>query len=213
MSENTYGPADPQPSFSAAGLDEWVGHVEAVLRGIAHALNNRASAISAVIELSRDPGEEDVTRSILTTELDRLLELSSVVRSIGSPRSGGSEAFAPRDVAPEALAALQLHAEQRDRVIMIEANAAPPTRVPRWMFLRAMIALAATSASPDDRSRSVRLTAVEEGEWLMVRSVDGGARRSVYAGELAIAMGGAPVEDECAFRVPTLAALRQREGL
>ena len=203
------------PEFSAAALAEWTHHVESVLRGIAHALNNRASAVSAVIELASEPDDDpSVTRSILTTELQRLMDLAGVVRTIGTPRGGGSEAFAPNDLADEALAVLKLHAEQRDRVIMIDAHAAPPTRVPRWMFLRALIALGASAASPSDRMRTVRLTAIGEGDWLTVRA-DAGARVPVssrYAGELAVAMGGEPLPDGNGFRIPTLDALRRREG-
>ncbi|MEX2180299.1 MAG: hypothetical protein WD801_16410 [Gemmatimonadaceae bacterium] len=212
MHEHTQGTEDPQ--FSAQGLAEWSEHVEHVLRGIAHALNNRASAISAVIELTRDPEDDpEVTQSILATELERLTELSSVVRCIGMPR-GGSEAFAPNDAVPEALTVLKLHAEQRERVIMIDAQGAPPTRVPRWMFVRALIALGATAAPDGDRAATTRLTVVEDGEWLVARAAGNGGACSRYAGELARAMGGGPLEGggQCGFRIPTLASLRRREG-
>src|SRR5687767_8277197 len=95
---------DEDPTLSAAALNEWRQHVESVLRGIAHALNNRATALSAVIELSQDPVEEpSITNSILATELERVRSLTAAVRSIGAPRSG-VEAFAPGDAAAEALA-------------------------------------------------------------------------------------------------------------
>ena len=215
MTENTSSGQGPVvPAFSAAALDEWSRTVENILRGIAHALNNRASAISAVMELAAEPDDDpSVTRSILATELERVTELASVVRCVGAPRSGGSEALAPADVAEEALAVLRLHAEQRDRVIMIEAHGAPPVRVPRWMLLRALIALAATASPADDRTRTVRITAHQDGEWLTVRVADArGAARSSYATELAAGMGGGATDDGCGFRVPTLAALRRREG-
>ena len=201
-----------ESAFSPAALDEWMQHVESVLRGIAHALNNRASAISGVIELSDERDESLAVKSILGTELERVLDLANVVRSVGSPRSGGSEAFAPHDVVADALAVLRLHAEQRERVILIDAQSAPPTRVPRWMFMRAVIALAATAASLADRSATLRVAVVEDGDWILVRCDDSSAPRSAYAGELASAMGGAPVDGQCGFRVPTLAAIRRREA-
>src|SRR5437764_11590217 len=114
------------PRLSADALQEWGQHLESVMRGIAHALNNRAAAISAVIELARDVDEEPpATGSILATELERVNELAAVVRTIGPPR-GGVEAFAPRDASEEALVVLRMHAQQRDRVILIEASDAPP---------------------------------------------------------------------------------------
>jgi hypothetical protein len=199
-------------AFSVAAVDEWVMHVESVLRGITHALNNRASAMSAVIELAGEHDEASAVRSILGSELERLLELATVVRSVGTPRAGGSEAFAPSDVVPEATAVLRLHADQRDRVILIDANGAPPTRLPRWMFLRALVALAATAAPAMDRATAVRLTVEGDGDWVLVRCDQPSAPRSTYACELASAMGGGPVEGQCGFRVPTLAAIRRREA-
>jgi hypothetical protein len=183
------------------------------MRGIAHALNNRAAALSAVIELAREPDDDpSSTSSILSTELERVRSLAEVVRSVGAPRSG-MEAFSPRDAAIEALAVLKLHAEQREHHIAIDAAAAPPTRVPRWMFVRSLIALGA-GASNSARA-PVRITVLEDGEWLLVR-VEGTsaacAELSPYTAELSRAMGGEPLEGQCGFRVPTLAALRQREA-
>lgn len=207
-------PQHPQhPQLSAAALSEWSQHVESVMRGIAHALNNRAAALSAVIELAREPDEDPAsTSSILSSELERVLALAEVVRSVGVPRSG-TEAFSPRDAATEALAVLQLHAEQRDHPIAIDAATAPPTRVPRWMFVRSLIALGAAAAS--SAGAAIRITVLEDGEWLVVR-VDGAsaacAELSPYAAELSRAMGGEPLEGQCGFRLPTLAALRRREA-
>lgn len=201
----------PSFEFSAAALEEWTRHVESILRGLAHALNNRAAALSAVIELSRDPADvAEMTNSILDTELKHMQGLVKVVRSIGAP-SGGIEAITPRDVVPDALAALALHAGLRDRVITIDAASAPPARVARWMLLRALIAVAAKAPAVDAGGRNVRLTLLEEGDWLLARVEGGGApSESIYAAELARAMGGEPLSR--GFRIPSLAALRRREG-
>lgn len=214
MADNTRGSDHPQvPELSAAALREWGQHVESVMRGIAHALNNRAAALSAVIELSREPDDDpSSTSSILSTELERVRSLAEVVRSVGVPR-GGMEAFSPRDAAIEALAVLKLHAEQREHHIAIDADAAPPTRVPRWMFVRSLIALSA--AVSNSGRASVRITVLEDGEWLVVRAEAASAPCadvSPYAAELSRAMGGEPLEGHCGFRVPTLTALRRREA-
>jgi hypothetical protein len=175
--------------------------VESVLRGIAHALNNRAAALSAVIELSREPVEDPSdTEAILTTEFKRTNDLVAVVRSLGAPRRG-IEAFAPRDAAKEALAVLGMHAG-RDRPVDIDAQQAPPIRVSRWMYVRALVALGAAATS---------ITVSEDGEWLMTRA-SGGVPASLLVAELARLMGGEPLPDHAGFRVPTLAALRQREA-
>src|SRR3954470_16965011 len=85
--------------LSEQAVREWQRHVEAVMRGLAHAVNNRAAALSAVLELSSEPDDDPATtRSILSSELSRVRELADVIRIMGPPR-GGVEAFSPEDAA------------------------------------------------------------------------------------------------------------------
>ena len=213
MKEN---PQDaPAPALSAAALAEWTHHVESILRGLAHALNNRASALSAVIELSKDPDDDPAgTQAILASELDRMLDLAKVVRSLSAPGKRAAEAIAPGDVTPEVLAAIGLHSDHRDRAVAIDATSAPVIRAPRWMFVRALIAIAATLPATPPGERTSRLTLTEEEDWLAVRATPGAgdAVPSSYAAELARAMDGGPLTDGYGFRIPTLAAIRRREG-
>jgi hypothetical protein len=216
MPEDTRDDGTPSAlELSAAALGEWNQTVENVLRGIAHALNNRAAALSAVIELSKDPTDDPAaTSSILTSELERVQSLGSVIRSIGHPRAG-AEAFAPRDAAEEALEVLMLHAEQRDRTITIDASAAPPTRAPRWMFVRSLVALAVGGSRGLSPGTNLRISITEDGEWIVARIESASSQSPVaspYMCELARAMGGAPLEQAPGFRVPALTALRRREA-
>jgi hypothetical protein len=203
------------PRFSAAALQEWGRNVESVIRGIAHALNNRATALSAVIELSRDPTGDDAeaVSSILSSELVRVSELAQVVRTIGTPRHG-VEAFAPRDAATESLAVLQLHIEHRDRMVTIDAASAPPVRAHRWMFVRALIALG-SAASNETTGAPARIVIAEDGDWVVARVDEirvAAAEFSPYAAELARTMGGETLEASCGFRLPSLTTLRRREA-
>jgi hypothetical protein len=198
--------------LSAAALSEWNGHVESVLRGMAHALNNRAAALSAVRELTGSAEDSLVIAPLLGTELERMQELVAVVRSLSAPRTG-SDAFAPADAAAEAAAILRLHVEHRDHRVVIDARGAPPVRLERWMFVRALIALGA-AASPKE---APNVGVSGSGEWVVARLNGEGAatlQATSYVSELAAAMGGGPLrpDEGCGFRVPTLAALRQREG-
>lgn len=197
------------PSFTAPALREWTHHVECIMRGLAHALNNRAAALSAVIELSREPDDDPAaTREILEGEMARVQELVAVVRAIGAPRAG-IEAVVPADLVGELRGVLELHAELRDRSVTIDAAAAPPVRTERWMLSRALLALAATT-SPPPGERSVTLTIAADGDWLVARTRAEPA--SLYMKELARAMGGEPLPDGSGFRVPTLEAVRRREA-
>src|SRR3954462_539692 len=123
---------DPTPSttiddahvafeLSSAAWQEWSHNVDSILRGVAHALNNRATALSALIELASDGDAAESTTPILETEMEKVRDLSAVVRTVGMPRQG-IEAFAPRDAAEDASAVLRMHAGQRERVTLIEAG-------------------------------------------------------------------------------------------
>lgn len=204
-------PEHGRPQLSAAAHREWDGHVESVLRGIAHALNNRAAALAAVVELSRDPDEDSAVSSILGTELERVGELVAAVRSMVSGK-GAADAFAPADAASEAQAILRLHAELRDRRVAIDASTAPPARLQRWMFVRALIVLGANAARA---VANAKIVVVADGDWLVARTDDANAPSAGLTPcliELAQAMGGEPLSTGYGFRVPSLAALRRREG-
>jgi hypothetical protein len=201
------------PELSAMALREWGQHAESITRGLAHALNNRAAALSAIIELSREPDEDPAfLRSLLSTEFQRQRELAELVTLLGPPK-GELEALSPRDVVADVVAALGLHAEQRERTIAIDAEGAPPVRAAPWMLRRALIVLCAASPTSDPGQRTLRVTMREEGDWMTVRAVaptGGAGRESSYVAEMARAMGGEPLE--AGFRLPTLAAIRRREG-
>jgi len=141
---------------------------------------------------------------LLEPEMSRVVELAGAIRALGAPKAG-DEAFSPRDAATEAATILALHAEQRERGVVIDASATSPLRTQRWMFVRALIALgASTSGAP--------VTIKDDGDAVLVVA-DGRAQSSAYARELATAMGAASLTGPRAgFRIPTLAAIRQREG-
>lgn len=207
MRENEIDPGNLSPEAIA----EWNLHVESVLRGMAHALNNRAAALSALIELTNEPAEKPpVIQSILGTELERVSEIVRVLRSIGAPR-GAVEAFTPGDAAAEALLVLRLYAEHRDAPLTVETAEAQPVRVARWMFVRALVALGAGLVRTNGAAGR-RILIAAKGDWLEVDGNDSARRASLLLTELAGAMGGDVLPDRYGFRVPTLAALRRREG-
>lgn len=199
---------DERPAFSAPALEEWARLVEGTLRGLAHALNNRAAALSAAIELSDDPSEGgSVVSSLLEPELERVAELVSIVRTIGVPRP--SEAFLPADASKDALAVLRIQPEHRERRFAFHGGDATPIRAPRWLFARALIALGALAART---SADVEMTATERGDWIEL-TVRDAREGSPYLTEAARAMGGERLSGaSVGFRVPTLAAVRRREG-
>lgn len=206
MSKNTPDRAQHHPELSAAAQLEWNGHVEAVLRGVAHALNNRAAALSALIQLSDDGEAAPTLRTILATELDRVTGLAAAIRSIGTPRAG-EEAFAPGDAANEAREVLQLHADMRDVPSQFDIRDAAPVRVHRWMFVRSLIVLAVNAGHS-----GARIELGSAGDDLVARVKGASPPPSVYVREVARAMGGEALDEGRGFRLPTLATVRRREG-
>ena len=200
----------PYSVLSAEALMEWDAHVESVLRGVAHALNNRAASMSALMALVVEPDyTPQTTRVMLSAEVDRLHEIVGVVRAVGAPK-GDAEAFEPVEAARAASAVLSLHAALRDRKVLINA-VAPPVRTCRWMFVRALIVLAGRAALAD-RKNAITLEINEVDGWVHATAaapLSGG--RSAYLEEIAVALGGEPVAAS-GFRLPTLATLRRREG-
>ncbi len=197
--------------LSPAAMSEWDGHVEGVLRGVAHALNNRAASMSALTTLCMEPDyTRESTRDVLASEVDRLHDIVAVIRAIGAPR-GNVEAFDPADAARSAKAVLALHAGLRDRVVTISASAGP-IRAHRWMFVRAVVVLACRVAAAD-RTPAITLSLSDRDGWVYV--VGEGAThtaRSAFLDEIVPALGGEPLPGAAGFRVPSLATLRQREG-
>jgi hypothetical protein len=208
---NTPLSTDPTTTLSMAAHLEWEGHAESVLRGVAHALNNRAASMSALMALCMEPDYTPTsTRDLLATEVDRLHGIVGVVRTIGAPR-GDTEAFEPADAAGSAKSVLGLHAAMRDRSVTIGGNPGP-VRAHRSMFVRALVVTVARVAAADRRA-AITLDLSEQEGW--VYAVAEGATpdgRSAFLDEIAIAMGGKPLPDAAGFRLPTLATLRQREG-
>lgn len=207
--------AEPKEEFalSADALREWERHVEDVLRGVAHALNNRAASVSAVLELSMEADRsESATRALLAAEVKRLHELVAVVRTIGSLRDA-VEAFDARDAVAAARGVMSVHAALRERTIVIEAPIPTPVRTRQWMFVRAVVALAARASGAGPGTTTLALA--ESGDWVEMRAtpIAGAAGgRSRYADEIALAMGGEPLASALGFRIPTLGELRRREG-
>ncbi|HMC57407.1 MAG TPA: hypothetical protein VKH19_19655 [Gemmatimonadaceae bacterium] len=202
---------EPTLELSAPAWREWNRNVESVLRGIAHALNNRAAALSAVIELAGDDDDRGSTSSILKTELHKVRDLSAVIRTLGKPRQG-KEAFAPREAAADAMLVLGVHADQRERATLIEASNGAAVRVERWMYVRALVTLVASVPIGGATTHSVKVEVVEDGDWVVTRAGAATGRladRSDYTCELARAMGGEALDDGYGFRLPSLAMLRR----
>lgn len=199
----------PDVQLSAEAAAEWIHHVESILRGVGHGLNNRAAALGALVELA-DGGMDAGMRDLAQGEVRRVGQLARALLVLGD--GGGAQAFAPADAGREALALLEVHRDVRTGVPVLEAERAAPVRVRRDTFLRALVALAAGTASAVAARRT--LSIVAEEPWVTVEiSPCPDQPVSPLVTELARAMDGdllpAPRHG---FRLPSLEAIRRREG-
>ena len=156
------------------------------------------------MELAREPAEEgSAVTTLLSNELQRIADLAAVVVAIGAPRRG-IEAFTPADAAMDAARVLAIHSGLREPRASFDAARAGPVRGERWMFVRALIALA---------SDAERVTITEEGDWVAARAHGGGSSSQALLPELSRLMDGETLGNgQPGFRVPSLASLRRREG-
>ena len=120
--------SEPSVALSAAASAEWNRLVEGVLRGVAHAMNNRAAALAALLELTTEPIEAaTVLREIIGAEQQRVRELVRVLRVIGAPE-GSREAFSPADVLDDVRLVFGVHPELRaESAAALTAVASKPT--------------------------------------------------------------------------------------
>lgn len=184
--------------------------MESILRGVGHALNNRASALAASVELlggdGDDPSDAAAGREIAGAEARRIGEIARLIRSLAETE-GGTQAFAPADVAADAAEILALHRDFRHGAPVFETAAAVPVRTRRALLLRALIALPPAGTTP------ARVILAAEDDWLVVTAAPAPTALTPLTAHLARAMGGEALADgRYGFRLPTLAALRRREG-
>lgn len=183
--------------------------MESILRGVGHALNNRAAALGALMELA-DDGMDAGMRDLAEGEVRRVSQLARALLILGD--AGEAQAFAPADAGREALALLEVHRDVRTGVPALEAERAAPVRVRRDTFLRALVALVAGATSVAAPRQTLSIAAEEP--WVAVEiSPRPDHSLSPLVAELARAMDGEPLAaPRYGFRVPSLEAIRRREG-
>jgi hypothetical protein len=196
----------PTPSGSAAG-DDWATISNDLLQGLVHALNNRLSALGALMELARLRDETMDPLAELPTEISQLEGLTGLFALLPERRAD-AEALPLSAALDDALRLHEHHLRLRAEHCEVHYDGTPPpVRAPRWALVRTLVMLvheAKRSAAPllvrtDGTTVSVCVrTSAEPSHDLRA------------AGERA---GGELVREDglLAFRLLTLAELRRRE--
>jgi hypothetical protein len=136
-------------SFGESGAREpawsdvlrWFETIDAIVRGLAHALNNRALALGATIEAldAKRPVGEQVANG-LTREAERLSEQLKQLRTLPFALEREPMPLLLRDVVSTAIQLHRAHADLGDIAVYLEGSAdAPPILAPESSFIHAVL--------------------------------------------------------------------------
>ena len=119
----------------------WFETIDAILRGLAHSLNNRALALNATIESldARRPLGDQMT-SALAGEGERLTEQLRQLRALPFSVEEAPMPLLPRDVITTAVELHRSHASLGDIPVYLEGTAeAPPVLAPEPAMVHAIL--------------------------------------------------------------------------
>ena len=196
-------------------VDDWQTLSNDLLQGLVHALNNRLSALGALMELARLRDETVDPLSELPTEVAQLQALTGLFALLPERRAD-AEALELSAVIDDAVRLHEHHLRLRaERCEVRYEGAPPPVRAPRWSLVRTLVMLvhAAKRSGEAAGERGGAPMIVRTDESMVSVCVSTGASPSrdlLDAGERA---GGefTREDDLLVFRLPTLAELRRRE--
>ncbi len=208
----------PTPhSSDSTPVDDWPTLSNDLLQGLVHALNNRLSALGALMELARLRDEKLDPLTELPTEIAQLQELTGLFALLPERRAE-AEALELSAALNDAVRLHEHHLKLRaERYEVRYEGATPPVRAPRWALVRALVMLvhaAKRTGGPAGESSGAPIIVRSDDATVSV-CVSTSARASgdlLAAGERA---GGefTHENDLLIFRLPTLSELRRRERL
>ena len=218
------------PDAPAEGA--WLAVSDALLRGVGHAMNNRAAALSAVVQVLASEAEGPL-EGALRAETERLQRAVELLRLLPRRWDAEPEPVLVDDLMRSAIELLTLHSDLPEtRYEWTSDGALPPILVEPSLLTHVLCLLGTVAARAAARTgaRAVAFHGSSTGDVVRVEiSVgegrEGGAERAeaeerVHAGAaealLARAGGSFRMETEgglrMTFSLPTLAEARRRAG-
>jgi hypothetical protein len=196
-------------------VDDWPTLSNDLLQGLIHALNNRLSALGALMELARLRDATVDPLSELPTEVAQLQGLTGLFALLPERRAD-AEALELSAALTDAVRLHEHHLRLRaERCEVRYEGTPPPVRAPRWALVRTLVMLVhAAKRSGEGASEGGGVPIVvrtdDSTASVCVRTSANPSRDLLAAGERA---GGEFVreDDLLVFRLPTLAELRRRE--
>jgi len=206
------------PNSSPTGsihVDDWPTLSNDLLQGLVHALNNRLSALSALMELARLRDETVDPLAELPSEVAQLQGLTGLFALLPERRTD-AEALELTAALTDAVRLHEHHLRLRAEHCEIRYEGTPaPVRAPRWALVRTLVMLvhSAKRSSETEREgdRSPIIVRTDESTVSVCVSTGVDASPDLLAAG-ARAGGEFTREDNLLiFRLPSLAELRRRE--
>jgi len=199
--------APTSSASGSAGVDDWTTISNDLLQGLVHALNNRLSALGALMELARLRDETMDPLAELPAEIAQLEGLTGMFALLPERRAD-AEALELSAALDDAIRLHEHHLRLRaERCEVRYEGTPPPVRAPRWALVRALVMLVHQAK----RSGAPMLVRTDDAAVrVCVRTADDPSHDLRTVGERA---GGELLREDglLVFRLPTLAELRRRE--
>jgi len=207
--------APNSPPTGSTPVDDWPTLSNDLLQGLVHALNNRLSALGALMELARLRDETVNPLAELPSEIAQLQGLTGLFALLPERRTD-AEALELSAALTDAVRLHEHHLRLRAERCEIRYEGTPaPVRAPRWALVRTLVMLvhSAKRSSEAEREGDGAPIIVRTDESTVSVCVNTGADASpdlLAAGERA---GGEFTREDnlLIFRLPSLAELRRRE--
>ena len=207
--------APTTPPGGSTSEDDWPTLSNDLLQGLIHALNNRLSALGALMELARLRDATVDPLSELPTEVAQLQGLTGLFALLPE-RRGDAEALELSAALSDAVRLHEHHLRLRaERCEVRYEGTPPPVRAPRWALVRTLVMLVHAAKRSGERATEgggvpIIVRTDDSTVSVCVRTSANPSGDLLAAGERA---GGefAREDDLLVFRLPTLAELRRRE--
>ena len=220
------------------GADEavdgaWLTLSDALLRGVGHAMNNRAAALSAVVQVLAATGPEGPLESALRSETGRLQRVVELLRLLPRRWESEPEPVLIGELVPSAIELLALHSDLPETRYAWEAEGGlSPVLIEPSLLIHVLCLLGTAAANEAARTGARAVTfrgsgsedAVrvdillgESDERLADPAAPGAGEDPMAAAALLARAGGElTMENEgelrLSFILPTLGAARRRAG-
>lgn len=198
--------------------EPWARTLDALLRGVTHALSNRLATLSGLTQVLQQPGvEAPPVLAVLAGEVERLRGVVLLLPLLPEDEAQAPEPVLPAELLTELVHLHLLRTDLRDAGC---ALAAQPGVLPAWAhrgslarLLLVLLERAAlrACARPD---ASVRVDCTGDEAWTAIAVRAGAPDAGLSAAErqeleALRRAAGAEWEGEAAIRLPTLAAVRR----